>query len=192
MRLAICLALLAPAAFAQVRVEPRELVKDGRLFLSGGGAWLERHDLYSSPGVALTAAWYLRESDGLEARTAFFISNLSDAAQEIQTSTHLAPDAQKPVALLLAGWVHSLTYGKLATSNSVIHFDVQSGLHLGMLITDRATNPAASASLRAVLRLGVHGFAQVDVSLLASTEDRTGGSVFALGILPVFAFGWAL
>ena len=75
--------------------------------------------------MSLTATWYLREDDGLEGRLAFFVSSLTDAAQEVADATHLKPDAQMPVALLLAGWRHSLTYGKLATSSSVIHFDVQ-------------------------------------------------------------------
>src|SRR5207248_1987721 len=64
MKLALCIALLSPAAWSQVRVEPRALVKEGSVFLSGGGTWLERHDQYSSPGLTLIATWYLREDDG--------------------------------------------------------------------------------------------------------------------------------
>ena len=192
MKLALCLALLSPAALAQVRVEPRTFVKDGHLFLSGGAAWLERHDQYASPGLSLIGTWFLSENDGVEARMTFFVSSMTDAAKEVQQATGLKPDAQKPVALLLAGWRHSLTYGKVAIGDTVIHFDVESGLHLGTLITDVTANPAGSASLGLVARLGKRGFAQLDLSLLGSTEARSAGTVFAVGVLPVFCAGVSL
>jgi len=191
MKLALCIALLSPAAWSQVRVEPRALVKEGSVFLSGGGTWLERHDQYSSPGLTLIATWYLREDDGLEARAAFFVSSLTEAAQEVQHASGLKPDAQMPVALLLAGWRHSLTYGKVAAGSTVIHFDVQSGLHLGTLVTDASATPAAAASVGVVARLGRRGFAQLDLSLLASIENRS-STVLALGVMPVFCLGWSL
>jgi hypothetical protein len=191
MKLLLLIATLSPAALAQVRVEPRALVKDGHFFLSGGAAWLERHDEYSNPGLTLTAAYYLREDDGLEARAAFFASSLTDSAQEVATATGLKPDAQKPVSLLLAGWRHSLTYGKLALGASVVHFDVQSGLYAGALITDVEATPALSAALGVVARLGVHGFAQLDLALVVSRENRS-TTVMAVGVLPTFSLGWSL
>lgn len=183
--------LLAPAAFAQVRVEPRALVKQGHFFFSGGGTWLERHDDYTSPGLTLSASYYLREDDGLEARAAFFVSSLTDAAQEVAKATGLKPDSQMPEVLLLAGWRHSLTYGKVATSAAVIHFDVQSGLYAGTLVTDVKANPALAASLGLTARLGARGFAQLDLMLLISSEQRS-SSVIAPGLLPVISFGWSL
>lgn len=191
MKLLLLIAMLSPAALAQVRVEPRALVKDGHFFFSGGATWLERHDAYNNPGLAVAAGYYLREDDGLEARVAFFASSLSDSAQEVATATGLKPDAQRPVALLLAGWRHSLTYGKLALGASVVHFDVQSGLYAGALITDVEATPALSAGLGLVARLGVHGFAQLDLALVASRENRS-TAVMALGVLPAFTLGWSL
>ena len=80
MKLLLLIALLSPAALAQVRVEQRLLVKDGHLFVSAGGTWLERNDYYSSPGVVLSAVYYPRENDGLELRTALFASSMSGSA----------------------------------------------------------------------------------------------------------------
>jgi hypothetical protein len=191
MKLLLLIALFSPAALAQVRVEPRVLVKDAHFFFSGGATWLERHDGYASPGVTLSAAYYLREDDGIEARAAFFVSGLTDSAHEVVNTTGLKPDAQMPVALLLAGWRHSLTYGKVAGGSSVMHFDVQSGLYAGTLITSVEATPALAASIGVVARLGTRGFAQLDVALLASRESRS-STVLALGVLPVLNFGWSL
>ena len=191
MRLLLFLAVLSPAALAQVRVEPRLLVKERHLLLSGGFGWLERNDDYLSPGGTLSAVYYLREDDGAELRAAFFASSLDGSAQRVLDSTGLRPDSQSPQALLLAGWRHSLTYGKVALASSVVHFDVQSGLHLGTLITDRAATPALSASMALVARLGARGFAQLDLALLASIEKRS-TNVLALGVLPILSLGWWL
>ena len=191
MKLLLFIAVISPAALAQVRVEPRALVKDGHFFFSGGATWLSRNDYYSSPGLTLSAAWYPREDDGIEARLAVFDSTLSDSAQEVHKATGFKPDTQAPAALLLAGWRHSLTYGKVAVGAGVVHFDLQSGLYLGTLVTDVAATPAASASVGFVARLGVRGFAQLDLALLASRENRS-TAVLALGVLPLLTFGWSL
>ena len=191
MKLLLLIAVLSPAALAQVRVEQRLLVKDGHLFVSAGGTWLERNDYYSSPGVVLSAVYYPRENDGLELRTALFASSMSGSAGEVLAATGLKPDAQRPVALLLAGWRHSLAYGKIAVGSGVVHFDVQSGLHLGTLITDVSATPALSASAGVVARLGTRGFAQLDLALLVSREQRT-SAVLALGALPLLTFGFSL
>lgn len=191
MKLALALLLCAPAALAQVRVEPRALVKDGHLFLSAGPAWLERHDEYANPGAMLDASFYLREDDAIAARFGFFLSSLSSAAQQIQSATGLKPDAQMPIALLLAGWKHGLTYGKLATGSTVVHFDVQSGLYAGTMITDASANPALATSVGVIARIGKRGFFQLDVALLGSLERRS-SQVLALGVLPIFTLGWSL
>jgi hypothetical protein len=105
--------------------------------------------------------------------------------------TGLKPDAQEPQALLLVGWRHSLTYGKLALGGGAVHFDLQSGLHAGTLITDKSANLAASASLGVMARLGQRGFAQLDLALLFSAEQRS-SQVIAVGFLPLLTFGWSL
>ncbi len=125
MRAILLAAFVAPAAFAQVRVEPRLLVKDRHWFLSGGLTWLERGDYYNSPGIAFSGSYYLRESDAVEVRAILFASWLRASADEVVQGTGLVPDSQKPVSLVTAGWRHSLTYGKMALANSVLHFDVQ-------------------------------------------------------------------
>ena len=191
MRLLLLLVALAPGALAQVGVEPRLLLKDRHLFLSGGFGWLERNDAYLSPGGTLSAVYYLREDDGVEMRAAFFASSLDGAAQRVVDRTGLRPDSQSPQALLLLGWRHSLTYGKVALGSSVVHFDVQSGLHVGTLVTDQAATPALSGSIGLVARLGARGYAQLDVALLASIEQRS-TKVLALGALPMLSLGWWL
>jgi hypothetical protein len=191
MKLLLLIATLSPAALAQVRVEPRLLVKDGRFFVAGGATWLSRNDYYSSPGLTLSAVYYPGENDGVEMRMAWFASSLSSSAQEVATATGLKPDAQKPVALLLGGWRHSLAYGKVAVGSGVVHFDVQSGLYAGTLITDAAATPALSASVGVLARLGARGFAQLDLALLASRERRS-TAVLAVGALPLLTFGFSL
>ena len=182
---------LAPAALAQVRVEPRLLVKERRLFLSGGLTWLERNDYYRSPGAIFSASYYPRENDGVELRAGFFASSLNGSAQEVANQTGLRPDAQKPQALLLVGWRHSLSYGKLALGSGAVHFDLQSGLHAGSLFTDRAATPALSGSVGLMARAGAHAYAQFDLALLFSREQRS-TSVLAAGVFPLLTFGWAL
>jgi len=75
-KLALLILIASPAVFAQVRVEPRSLVKERRFFLSGGLTFLDRNDYYVSPGGAVSATYYFRESDGVELRAAFFWSHL--------------------------------------------------------------------------------------------------------------------
>ena len=120
-----------------------------------------------------------------------FWSQLDGSAQEVVKQAGLYPDAQKPQALLLGGWRHSLTYGKVALFSSVVHFDVQSGLHAGTLVTDRSATPAAAGSAGVVARVGGHGFAQLDLMLLGSLEQRS-ERVLAVGFLPLLTFGWSL
>ena len=191
MKLALLILIASPAVFAQVRVEPRSLVKERRFFLSGGLTFLDRNDYYVSPGGAVSATYYFRESDGVELRAAFFWSHLDGSAQEVVSQAGLYPDAQKPEVLLLAGWRHSLTYGKVALFSGVIHFDVQSGVHAGTLMTDRAATPAVAGSFGVVAGLGTRGFAQFDLALLGSLENRS-QRVLALGALPLLSFGWSL
>ncbi|HZX93805.1 MAG TPA: hypothetical protein VFE90_04770 [Myxococcales bacterium] len=192
MRRALVLAaLLSPAAFAQVRVEPRLLVKDHRWFVSGGLTWLERGDYYNSPGFLAQASYYLRENDAVEVRAIVFASWLGSSADEVFQNTGLVPDAQKPVSLLAAGWRHSLAYGKVTTGSSVLHFDLQGGADLGLLITDRAANPALLGFFGVAARLGNHLYGQFDLALMGSIESRS-TTVFTMGFLPVLTLGAAL
>ena len=191
MKVLLLIAMLSPAAMAQARVEPRLLVKDGHVFISGGATWLERNDYYFSPGLTLTAAYYLGEDNGLELRAALFASSLSGSAQEVAKATGLQPDAQKPLGLVLGGSRHSLAYGKVAVGSGVVHFDVQSGLYAGTLITEIEATPALSASMGLVARLGARGFAQLDLAVLASREQRS-TPVFVFGALPLLTFGFSL
>ena len=191
MKPVLLLALISSAAAAQTRVEPRVFVKDRHLFVSGGATFLERNDYWTSPGASFSAVYYPGESNGVELRGAFFASNLDGAAAEVATATGLRPDAQKPVALLLGGWRHSLTYGKVAIASGVIHFDVQSGLYAGALFTDAAMNPAVSGAVGVVARIGSSMFAQFDLALLVSRERRS-TSTIAVGALPLLTFGFSL
>jgi len=188
MRALAAVLLVAPAALAQVRVEPRLFVKDRHWFLSGGLTWLERGDYYNSPGVAFSAAYYVRESDAFEVRATLFASWLGSSADEVVRGTGLVPDAHRPVSLLAAGWRHSLTYGKVALAGSVLHFDVQGGGDLGTLITDRAVTPALCAFVGLVARLGEHFYGQIDLTFVGTIERRS-APVATLGFLPVLTLG---
>ncbi|MCA1825846.1 MAG: hypothetical protein ABR567_10300 [Myxococcales bacterium] len=191
MKLALLILVASAPALAQVRVEPRSFVKERHFFFSGGLTWLDRNDYYVSPGGAFSAVYYFRESDGVELRTAFFWSHLDGSAQEVVSQAGLYPDAQKPQVLLLVGWRHSLTYGKVALFSTVVHFDVQSGVHAGTLMTDRAATPALAGSFGVVAGIGRRAFAQLDLALLGSMESRS-ERVLALGLLPLLTFGWSL
>jgi len=188
MRALLAAALIAPAAFAQVRVEPRLFVKDHHIFVSGGATWLERGDYYNSPGAAFSGAYYLRESDALEVRAVLFASWLGSSGDQVVRQTGLVPDAHKPVSLLAAGWRHSLTYGKVALAGSVLHFDVQGGADLGTLITDRAFTPAACGFFGVVARFGDRLYGQLDLGLLSTLEQRS-TQVLTVGFLPLLTLG---
>jgi len=189
MRALLIAALIAPAALAQqVRVEPRLFVKDRHYFLSGGLTWLERGDYYNSPGAVFSGAYYLRESDAVEVRAALFASWLGSSGSQVMNSTGLAPDSHRPVSLIAAGWRHTVTYGKVAFADSVVHFDVQGGGDLGTLITDRAMTPAACGFFGVVARLRERLYAQLDLTVVGSLEQRS-SSVFAVGFLPVLTLG---
>jgi hypothetical protein len=188
MRALLAAALIAPAASAQVRVEPRLFVKDHHTFLSGGVAWLERGDYYNSPGAAFSGAYYLRESDALEVRAVMFASWLGSSGEQVVRRTGLVPDAHKPVTLLAAGWRHSLAYGKVALGGSVLHFDVQGGADLGTLITDRAFTPAGCGFFGVVARLGDLLYGQLDLGLLSTLEQRS-TQVLTVGFLPLLTLG---
>ena len=188
MRALLAIALAAPAALAQVRVEPRLFAKDQHLFLSGGITWLERGDYYNSPGFVFTGAYYLREGDALELRTAVFASWLGESGDQVVRRTGLVPDSQKPVSLLAAGWRHSLAYGKVALGGSILHFDVQGGADLGTLITDRAMTPALLGFFGVMGRLGDHFYGQLDLGILGSVEKRS-SPVATFGFLPVLTLG---
>jgi hypothetical protein len=189
MRALLIAALIAPAALAQqVRVEPRLFVKEHHYFLSGGLTWLERGDYYNSPGAVFSGAWYLRESDAVEVRAALFASWLGSSGSQVMNSTGLTPDSHKPVSLITAGWRHTVTYGKVAFADSVVHFDVQGGGDLGTLITDRAMTPAACGFVGVVARLRDRLYAQLDLTVVGSLEQRS-SSVLAVGFLPVLTLG---
>ena len=184
------LALLCPLAAAAegVRVEPRLFVKQGHVFTSFGGTWLERGDYWLNPGVSFTATYYPSESGGPEARLLWFFSSLNDSAQRVAAATGFVPDARAPQALLLAGWRQSLTYGKVALAGEAIHFDLQGALHGGGLFTDRGLAPAVGASAGILARLNRWVFLQLDVGMLLSFEQRQRGGA-ALGLLPVLSAG---
>jgi hypothetical protein len=185
---ALVLLCALSARAEDIRVEPRLFVKQGRIFTSFGLTYLERGDYWVSPGIALSATYYPSERGGPDARLVWFFSSLSGSAQQVATSTGFVPDARQPNALALVGWRQSLTYGKVALGGSALHFDVQGSAHGGGLFTDRGVAPAVSAAAGIAGRLGSHLFAQIDLGLLLSFEQRQRGGA-ALGFLPVFSFG---
>ena len=179
-----------PAAGAAVRVERRLLRTEGHLFLSLGPAYLARGDYFASPGLVLSATWYLREGGGLELRAAPLFSRLDAAGREVSAETGLVPDAQRPVALVTAGWRQSLGYGKVLPfpGGGVVHFDLQGAAAAGLLRTDRSTAPALAVGPGLLARLGARGVAQLDVQLTLSFEERRYASL-SPGILASLTFG---
>jgi hypothetical protein len=187
---ALALAVLVSApALAQTRVEPRLLIKERHLFLSGGLTWLERGDYYDSPGLIAQISWYPVEQGGLELQLAGLFSFLSTSGKEVFRVGGLVPDAHMPAGFLLGGWRHTLAYGKAAIGSQIVHFDLQGAAHVGTLITDRAWTPALSVSGGVLVRLSARVFAQLDLGILANYEDRQKSSPFNFGFLPLLALG---
>lgn len=189
MRLAALVFAVAVGASAQeVRVERRLLVKEKHLFASLGPAWLDRSDYYVSPGAALTVAYYPIESGGPEVRFVKLFSSLSGSARAVFDAFGMSPDAQRPLSLALAGWRQSLTYGKVAVAGSAVHFDLQAAFHAGALFTDRSTAPAVAGSVGVLVRVSPRIFAQFDLGIAATFEQRA-FSGMAAGFLPVLSIG---
>jgi hypothetical protein len=189
MRLAALLFACALGASAQeVRVERRLLVKEKHLFASLGAAWLDRSDYFVSPGAALSVAYYPIESGGPEVRFVKLFSSLSSSARTVFDAFGMTPDVQRPVSLALVGWRQSLTYGKVAIAGSAVHFDVQAALHGGALFTDRATAPAVEGSLGVLVRVSQRVFAQFDLGVATTFEQRAFSGA-AAGFLPILSVG---
>lgn len=187
---AVALALLVSVpALAQTRVEPRLLIKERHVFLSGGVTWLERGDYYDSPGLIAQISWYPVEQHALELQLGGLFSFLSTSGQEVFRVAGLVPDAHMPAGFLLCGWRHTLAYGKAAIGSQIVHFDLQSAVHVGTLITDRAWTPALSASGGVLVRMSERVFAQLDLGLLANYENRQKSSPLNFGFLPLLTLG---
>jgi hypothetical protein len=187
---ALALALLVSApALAQTRVEPRLLIKERHLFLSGGVTWLERGDYYDSPGLIAQISWYPVEQHALELQLGGLFSFMSTSGQEVFRVAGLVPDAHMPAGFVLAGWRHTLAYGKAAIGAQIVHFDLQGAAHVGTLITDRAWTPALSFSGGVLVRLSERVFAQLDLGLLANYESRPKSSPLNFGFLPLLTLG---
>lgn len=186
--LALALLLSAPA-LAQTRVEPRLLVKERHLFAGGGLLWLERGDYYDSPGLFAQLTWYPVEQGGVDLQLAGIFSFMSTSGQEVFRVSGLVPDAHEPQGLLLAGWRHTLAYGKAAIGAQVFHFDLQGAAHIGSLVTNRAWTPALSVSGGVLVRMTDRFFGQLDVGLLTNYEDRRQSSPLNFGFLPLLTLG---
>ena len=187
---ALALALLVSApALAQTRVEPRLLIKEHHLFASGGLTWLERGDYYDSPGLIAQVSWYPVEQGGFDLQLAGLFSFLSTSGNEVFRVSGLVPDAHMPQGFVLAGWRHTLAYGKASIGAQIFHFDLQGAAHVGTLITDRAWTPALSASVGLLVRFSDRIFGQLDLGVLANYEDRRQSSPLNLGFLPLLTMG---
>jgi outer membrane beta-barrel protein len=184
--------VLAPNPAPRTLVQNRMLVKEGNWFFSGNLAYLSRGDFYDSPGLGLAAAYWPRESIGVELRLTQFFSSMTSSASNVFTQTGIKPDAQMPGTRLVAGVRHSLAYGKVSAGESVLHFDFQIAGHLGTLVTDQATTPALDVAASVLARISPRWFLQLDATVEANVESRVRSSGFSLGFLPELAVGVSL
>lgn len=177
-----------------VRVERRLLVKANHVFFTVGADYFFRGDYYVNPGLLGSASFYLSERDGFDLKLGAFLSFMSPTASVVFKSVGLFPDAQRPVALLVAGYRRSVGYGKVMLTGameSLVHFDLQLAAHAGLIVTDRMASPAVSVAPGVLVRFSDRWFVQMDVELYASYEARQAGPV-AVGILPTLLAGVVL
>ncbi|MFY0581454.1 hypothetical protein ACN28S_50820 [Cystobacter fuscus] len=175
-----------------VRVERRLLLKQDHVFATGGLGYLARGDYYNNPGLLLSGSWYPMETGGVELKLALFLSSLSAAGSEVFDRTGLVPDAQRPVAMLAAGWRQALGYGKvLVGTGTVLHFDVQAAGHMGFTFTDRGVSPSPMVGPGLLVRVSPRVHAQLDVPLVVTFEKRQRGLV-SFGVMPTLTFGVVL
>lgn len=174
---------------APIRVENRLFAKAERWFVSAGPTYLVRGDYYESPGLTLSAAYYLRENDGLELDVGGFASFLDSGASNVFEQSGLVPDAHRPEAQVMAGWRHSFGFGKvLMGEDSLWHFDVQGVARAGAILTDRGVDPTLTGGAEVLARFSDRYFGSFGFSALLSYEERTGSSV-VFGLLPSLAVG---
>jgi hypothetical protein len=175
-----------------VHVERRLLLKQGRVFATGGLGYLARGDYYSNPSLFASGTYYPGETGGVELKLALFLSSLGSAGTEVFERTGLLPDAHRPIALLAVGWRQSLGYGKvLVGSGGLVHFDVQAATHLGFLFTDRGVSPSPMLGPGLLLRFTSRVHAQLDLPLVVSIEERSRSSL-SVGTLPTLTVGVVL
>jgi hypothetical protein len=169
----------APILSLGHRVEGRMFRKSGRVITRAGFGWLSRGDLRSNPGITADLTWYPIETIGIDLLSStFFFSTLTATADALRRSTGLLPDSQKPIARLMPGARWAFAYGKLLIedADAVVHVDAALCGHLGVLVTDRAPNPAVDLGF--ALQAGLqHAVVFLEASWLLSYEDRTTSSL---------------
>lgn len=186
--------LLVAAPGMPTRVERPLFVKEGRWLLSVSASDWARADYAVNLGVAVSGAWYPRESDGVELDLGRYFSSLDGAAARLFEQTGFVPDVQRPAWTVLVGWRHTLGIGKLAfgaARDQILHFELQSALRLGAVRTDRAWNPELQVGPALLVRLSPWLHLGLEVCLVGSLEQRTSWTV-PLGLAPRLSAGLTL
>lgn len=178
----------APAAVPGQLVERRLLVKEGRVLLTVGGAWLERDDHYLAPGAMLSVGYFPNETYGFELKGAYMHSWLDASASEVVEKTGLQPDARRPRGLALLGYRRSFAYGKVLIAGQVLHFDLHGSAAGGLTFTDGPPAPTAMFAPSLLLRFTERVHAQLELGVGGALEKRR-EQTFAPLLLPSLSIG---
>lgn len=184
---------LAAAGEDRPTIQDRFAPKASSFFAHATAMTHVRNDFYNTFGVGVDAGGWLNESFALEARWLWLHSSLSAQAIDIKERTGLTPDARPQDMMLMAGARLSIGYGKMLIhwGDSVVHFDPQLGLHLGMTSAENRWLPTVMPSLGFLLhfRWGIQ--VKLDLAVNIQVEDRARGSVTTFGFVPLLGIGWS-
>ncbi len=176
------------------RVSQRRFAKERHVLVKTGFSYLSRGDFYQNPGVSAEVSWYPLEYLAIDFLSAtVFFSQLRKTAAALRESTGLLPDSQKPIARVTVGGRFAFVYGKMLVEllETILHFDLSVGLHLGALITDRAPNFGGDLDLSFQVLAYGRLLAWTQLAWWGSYERRSRSS-FDSGLLGTFGVGLKL
>lgn len=173
-------------------LQERFAPKDGRFFVHGSATALVRDDFYHSIGYGGDLGYYFNERIGIELRVINLHSRLAHAGEKMREEHDFVPDLRAPDALATVGTRISWGYGKVLTLGQfVVHFDPQLTLHGGLMLAERRLVPTTTAGIGFLTHWQKGIQIKLDLQASVHFEQRTRGTIPAVGFLPVFSIGWS-
>ncbi len=174
-----------------VTVEQRVMSNARTVHLSATGAWLQRFDAWSSPGVGATVTHYIGQTFALDYLSGqYFFTYETEQAAAVRVATGFVSNRERPRALIGIGARYAFAYGKLLLEapGVVVHFVPEISLHVGGMLTHLALRPAFDAGIGLRVRAGSHVEISFEYQFVGSLE----GGRFIPGGMPRLSLGFAL